>query len=305
MADVTDVGGTEPNGDQTSPQGWYFYGITARDDTLADQVKSIHQMAHGEALRVIEAGAVAVVVQPVPLNEFGPETLAARLDDIAWIEAAARRHHDVIAALHQRRALLPARFGAVYPSLEALRSILADMHDTLRAHLERVEGCDEWGMRLYSDRAVLLRSLDAAYPALAELRSELEVAAPGRAYLLRRKLDDACEQAAHESLRALAEDAHNYLICQTRAVQFSPRAHSAQRARSSSTADERAGGEDEVLRADCLVPRADRDAFTGALEAFAAEHQGMRWMCSGPWPPYSFAMPLAGQSDDHSEKGLP
>lgn len=304
MKDVTETGSAAPESAEPAAQGWYFYGITARDDQLAVQVKRVHGMARGGALEVIEQDMVAALVQPVPLDEFGPAALAAHVEDMAWIEAAARRHHEAIVALHQQRALLPARFGAVYPTPEALRDVLAETRDALRAHLARVEGCEEWDVRLFSDRTALFRCLEATYPELVALRAEMEAATPGRAYLLRRKLDDAQARAAEETLRALAEEAYEHLARHARASQVNPHAQSAQHARDSGAAiGEEAAGEDEVLRADFLVPRAGVDAFTRAMEVFVAAHEGTRWTCSGPWPIYSFAVPLTPQSEVDAKEG--
>ena len=45
----------------------------------------------------------------------------------------------------------------------------------------------------------------------------------------------------------------------------------------------------ELLRAAYLVDRAHVDAFVAAVRALQREHAGLSVLCTGPWPPYSFA----------------
>jgi gas vesicle protein GvpL/GvpF len=45
----------------------------------------------------------------------------------------------------------------------------------------------------------------------------------------------------------------------------------------------------EPLRAAYLVDRAHVDAFVAAVRALQREHAGLSVLCTGPWPPYSFA----------------
>jgi hypothetical protein len=47
----------------------------------------------------------------------------------------------------------------------------------------------------------------------------------------------------------------------------------------------------EVLRAAYLVDREAVDAFVGLVKRLQATHDGLRVLCTGPWPPYSFAQP--------------
>jgi hypothetical protein len=47
----------------------------------------------------------------------------------------------------------------------------------------------------------------------------------------------------------------------------------------------------ESLRAAYLVDRAAVDGFVAAVRALQQEHRGLSILCTGPWPPYSFAEP--------------
>jgi hypothetical protein len=47
----------------------------------------------------------------------------------------------------------------------------------------------------------------------------------------------------------------------------------------------------ELLRAAYLVDRAATDGFVAAVRELQHEHTGLSVLCTGPWPPYSFAEP--------------
>jgi hypothetical protein len=47
----------------------------------------------------------------------------------------------------------------------------------------------------------------------------------------------------------------------------------------------------EVLRAAYLVDREAVDSFVGLVKRLQETHEGLRVLCTGPWPPYSFVQP--------------
>ena len=45
----------------------------------------------------------------------------------------------------------------------------------------------------------------------------------------------------------------------------------------------------ELLRAAYLVDREAVEGFVGLVRRLQAAHEDLRILCTGPWPPYSFA----------------
>src|SRR4051794_24428879 len=104
-------------------RGWYLYGITRRgamDPTRLERgdgdrgaAESASDPARdedeGEPVQVLDCGALAAIVRRVPLAQFSEDALRARGDDTAWIAEMARRHNQVIAAIHEEQAILPAK----------------------------------------------------------------------------------------------------------------------------------------------------------------------------------------------------
>jgi hypothetical protein len=85
--------------------------------------------------------------------------------------------------------------------------------------------------------------------------------ATGRDYLLAKLGDDRAAEALHAPLAALAADA----------CRRPPR------------------GAGERLRGAYLVERGAVDPFRAAVQRLQASHPDMALVCTGPWPPYSFA----------------
>jgi Gas vesicle synthesis protein GvpL/GvpF len=274
--------------------GWYLYGITrhgAPATTQAERGNGARGTAalaldlkgdEGEPVQVLDCGALAAIVRRVPLAQFSAEALRARHDDTAWFAEMAHRHNQVIAALHQQQTILPAKFGSVYARAEDVQTAVAEAQDTLLAQLERVEGCDEWAVHVYAHRPTIEQRAAAEHQRLHQLQHELATAHPGRAYFLQRELDEERAAATEQALRELAQVAYERLARWAVAGRVTPPARS--------TAD--AHGEIEVLRAGFLVRRANADPLLAEVRSCVEGRDGVRCEYSGPWAPYSFAVPI-------------
>jgi Gas vesicle synthesis protein GvpL/GvpF len=258
-------------------RGWYLYGITRDRQPLEGQ-----ELGSG-AEGIASAGLVAVV-RRVSLDEFSPDALRTQAENPVWLETTARQHHAVIAAVHGKQAILPAKFGSVYARQEDVRAALAQQADTLLARLGRVEGCDEWGIHLYGELVAIQQRADEEHEDVRRAREELASASPGRAYLLRRKLEDQRDHALERFLDDLTTRAYACFAAHARAVQVTRRLSSARIDASQHNA--------ELLRAAILLPRDATDAFIQDVQRFAEREDGVHCEYSGPWPPYSFAEPL-------------
>ena len=269
---------------------WYLYGITWRGAGDAPEPVALPGVDGAEPVRRLTCGDLAAIVRRVSRAEFEPDTLQARLGDAAWLEAAVRGHNQVIAAIHQEQAILPAKFGSVYASVEDLSGALEEVQDSLIAQLRSVTGCDEWGLRVYADRQALQRHVAAEAPTMQQLQQEIAAARPGRAYFLQRKLADELAAATEQAIADLASAAYAHLIRWAVAGRVNP--------------PQPPAGDNEVgiLRADFLVRHEAQDTFVAAVGTLGEARQELRCEYSGPWPPYSFAMldERTGDGQGHS-----
>jgi hypothetical protein len=292
---VTTAGGTRTDAGPAAPEtagdaalGWYLYGITRRgapEAVLAEADGGYPDVtgpaaAPGDAapLQLLECSGLAAVARPVLLADFSPAVLQERLRSASELEAMVRGHNRVIDAIHARQAILPARLGMVYADSRDILSALRSACGTLLTQLHRLEGCDEWALHLYADRAAVQDRVATRIPAIGRLREECAAARPGRAYFLERQVRDELEAATRQSMATLAQSAFDRLAGCAVAGQVSAAGPAVD-----------AAGEVEILRAAFLVARDGAEDFHAAVRAAADAGEGLRCEHSGPWPPYSFA----------------
>jgi hypothetical protein len=276
---------TKEQSDQKDEQdvtacGWYLYGITYGEQ-VAEIIAAVAR-GQSEPLQTLEQGQLTAIIKLVPLEEFSAEALRLHAEDLSWLEAMVRGHNRIVESIHQASPVLPAKFGAVYPSREGLQIALAERHDQLLALLHQLEGCDEWGVHLYADHRAL-QQLASEHPSFQSLKSELARATPGRAYLLKRKLADELANITEQALDDVAQASYSCLKQEAVAGQFNARAPISAES-----------GEREVFHALFLVHRDHQAKFVEEVQRLAEEHVELRCEYSGPWPPYSFTR-IAGE----------
>lgn len=287
MTEGRDPAGPGPKSDpQTdlsdTEQGWYLYGLTrqsaltARMRERARDAPATGSWTGSGPLQAIDYRDLAAIVRPVPLSQFDREVIAARVDDVAWLEGVVRGHNEIIATIHRHQAVLPATFGSVYAQREDVRRALERSYDTLLDQLRHLEGTDEWAVHVYANREAVRRHLASTAPSVEQIRRDLQTATPGRAYFLQRKLDDEIDRATSDVLGNLAQTAYDRLAQHAVEAQVAAPGGSA------------GAGDVEVLHAAFLVSRAGGDTFSAELHALEESLDGVRCESSGPWAPYSF-----------------
>jgi hypothetical protein len=189
-----------------------------------------------------------------PLNAVATEHLAAVCAPASDGEVspdALWRHEDVVEALMEDRDLLPVRFGTCLEDESAAVLAVAERYDELAVALDRVRGAVELSLRV----VVADEPTQAAH----------EEPGSGADYL---RAKTRCGVERETAVRVL----HEPLSILARAsLQVSPRSPS------------------ELLRAAYLVDRPAVEGFVGLVARLQSVHPGLRLLCTGPWPPYSFA----------------
>lgn len=266
--------------------GWYLYGIMQLFRTGEPQPAIGDGLDARAPVEMLRCGDLAAVVSRVPLAELGAEAVRVRLQDAIWLEAMVRGHERVVETAHRLRTILPAKFGSVYASPEELLAAVEQTHDMLLARLEQLEGCDEWGVRVYAHHPTIRRRVTMEDTQVLRLQQDLATASPGRAYLLQRKLADLLAVTTDQALCSLAQAGYDHL------ARYAIAGHIGHQP------DLRRGLRDEVelLRAAFLISRPTASAFAEEIRRFTEGEEGLRCEYSGPWPPYNFVAADEGDS---------
>jgi hypothetical protein len=228
----------------------------------------------GRGVRTVAADGLTAVVEDVRLAEFGEEALRAHLEDLDWLEAAARAHHGVIDAVARQGPLVPMRLATVYSDDTHIAAMLAERGADFRSALRRISGRNEWGVKAYAERQP-----EAGDDAAATAVPATPGSGAGAAYLRRRRDQLAAQKNARQAALASAEMIHAELSRYAAQSRLHP-----------PQAPQLTGNKAPmILNAAYLLDSARREDFAAAVTALAGRHPGVRLELTGPWPPYSFA----------------
>ena len=132
---------------------------------------------------------LAALVSRVPLATYNEESLAEHLTDATWTAIRAMRHETVVEYVAKRTSVVPLRFGTIYLERDGIEKMLTGRSRGLEELIEQLRGREEWGVNVFSDRAVLLSTITSVSPVLRELVERAQQASPGQSYLMQKKID--------------------------------------------------------------------------------------------------------------------
>jgi hypothetical protein len=231
----------------------YLYAITDRPDLPVPAEPGLEGMGGCETRPYsVTHQNIAAVVNPLATAKVPPT------EDNVW------RHEAIVEALMADRAVLPVRFGTVLSDEAAVQATLSVHYADFVASLNRVRGRVELGLRVLWEE-------DTPPPQPSPARGGGGERGDGRAYLMARLEEERQRQAWRQRAEALAAELHTPLdrlaVESTHQVLVTPRL---------------------LLTAAYLVERDQAAAFRREVEVLSAAHLELRFLCTGPWPAYSF-----------------
>jgi hypothetical protein len=242
----------------------YVYAITAQPEVRWPALRGLEE-APVFGLRF---GDLAVAVSRVS-REAVPAT-----EDNVW------RHETVVEKMMVSRTVLPVRFGTVLEGGRAVQDVMTEHYADFASDLTRLYGRVELGLRV----------LDQERPEEPPPEARPESAPPavpgerpaygsGRAYLLARSEQERRERTVREQAEALAAELH------------APLAHLAALSTHRVLATPNL-----LLTAAYLLDRPAVASFRQEVETLARDYPHLRFLCTGPWPPYSFVTAAVASS---------
>ena len=249
----------------------YVYAIA--QEGAAPNAEAVDQSRN---FGVVKRKDVAAVFTPVPREEFSQEAIDRRAGDLEWLGAIGYRHQAVVSALMKTTAVIPLRAFTLFSSEDALGAYLDQNAAMLRAMLGRLSGKQEWTLRIEFDPQRWRDALVARVASLRDLQQQIDSSAPGKGFLLGKKLDEerkrASRAAEQEVVREIERAVLDKLACET-------------------VAESREQREGAFPQINVLLNR-DEEARLHELRNHLADRysgDGITLAVSGPWPPYTFA----------------
>ena len=231
----------------------------------------------------LELKGVAAVVSRISAAEFAGGSAESNLTDPAWVVPRACQHERVIEEVMRNSPVLPVRFGTVFSSRRALKTLLADRCDEIAEFLDSVADKEEWAVKGFVDLGRAEASLLTTDPILRERCRRLPET-PGARYLQEKQLHGEAERQAERWSRTLAEQvkvelkSHSLDMCPMRLQSRSVSGRDAEM----------------VLNCAFLLARSGVAHFRVCVERMGSVYaeQGLALELSGPWPPHNFSPPI-------------
>jgi hypothetical protein len=228
----------------------YVYAIQAHDSTPPPDLRGFE----GSMIRNVPWRKLSAVVSSVAESEFRPTAENVLL------------HESVVEAVRRDGKALPVRFGTIVESDASLRHALDERHDVLLADLERLGDKVELGVTvLWQPPAV------AAPEGPSDSLQASDTAGAGTTYLYALLNEHRRERALRDKAQALADELNElvqpHTLDQRLAILPVPRL---------------------AIRATYLLETEQSSAFLKAAGKARERHPDLRYLVSGPWPPYSF-----------------
>lgn len=230
----------------------YLYGISE------SRPASIEQLGVGQAaIEALECDRVVCWIGRVPALTFERD-LARNMENLDWLAAESVSHQRAIAAIANKVDILPVRFGTVFRSESSLRRHVLGRSKELRRDFRRLKGADEWGVKVFVEKA----------------RAPRGKITSGKQYLM-----------AKAALLPRGETSADSKAELSKFQQALGRV-----ALASAPPGTISGGQPGLrFQTTILVKRSDRKKLELVLARFSRRWaEGHKIECTGPWPPYSF-----------------
>lgn len=227
-------------------------------------------------LRLVPHDDVAALVSTLEGDEYTPIQVEQRAADVDWLKPRAVAHDRVVTWASDQAATVPLPMWTIFSDASAVTTALTALTSKLRAHLATVRNAREYTVRLFADLTKVLQHASTLSPQLAERERSIAAAAPGQAYLLRRKLDADRKTEVRNIARAVADETYAALEPHAKAALRDTLPH----------ADDATA----ILNASFLVDTQRYDQFRAALTTLVNRYSdvGFHFDFTGPWPAYHF-----------------
>jgi len=268
-----------PRGGDEEGYGYYVYGIVGGDSSQPVEGLPEEGIDPAYPVYAVPYQAIQAIVSRVSEHEFGQEELEANLNDIRWLDKVYA-HQGILEAVMTRRTLIPVRFCTIYRSEGRVREMLVQHYDDFVDALARLQGKEEWGVKVYCDYKTVAQRVGEISDRVKELRTEMASKSDGVAYFLKKRLEekvaqevervsDECAQRSHDRLSSHAEEA---LINPLQGREITGRK------------------KEMILNGAYLVAEEQLAVFRAELQSLEEEYGnlGLSYEMTGPWPPYNF-----------------
>ena len=251
----------------------YLYAIGRRDHALPAPVEAIDG---SDSVIQLEENDLAAFCTRVDEDAFSQETIDARSSDLEWLGAIGYRHQSVMASLMRGGTIIPLRAFSLFRSEESVREHLRNQHKEFTALLARLDGKQEWTLRIEFDPEKWNASLVHRVETLRILAGDIEGSSAGKAFLLQKKLEEQKKKASREAEESVLAEIEQTILTKLDCLVVSE------------SRQARSGAFPQI---NVLVERDEEAQLEELRDTLTAQYSedGVSLALTGPWPPYTFA----------------
>jgi hypothetical protein len=247
------------------------------------------------SLRCLPIGDLGALIRDVPLQEFGEEALQERMKDPKWLEEQVWNHARVLEAAMKFGTVIPMKFLTIFRTEERLLESLLALDGSLRGLLARLEGKEEWGVKVYCDLHFIQSAVEAQNDGVRQLKAQIAAKPSGTAYLMQKHYEELVRQESRLRLAVHLDSISCRLSSVAQEKKFHPLA-------------QESSSHPMVLNASLLIQKTAFSSLANEVNALRQEYlcRGFEFELVGPFPPYSFsALPVgAGQGESGRLEGV-
>ncbi|MFJ3161288.1 GvpL/GvpF family gas vesicle protein [Streptomyces kanasensis] len=269
----------------------YVYAVARHTGTAAGSRTGLRGLGGAPVVLLTGPSAagrsapLVLAASPVPERDFNERALKKHLEDLEWLEDTARTHNDVVQALALHTTVLPLRLATVYEDDDRARQALAAQHDTFAERIALLDAHMEYGVKIYLK--------PAAAPAGPGVGSgTAPPVSPGKAYLRQRRAQHTAREAVYEQAQEAAAT-----------IEAVASRYASGRVRHPPQRGALTGPAENVLNDAYLVPDGRAAGFRADVEEAVRAFRDIHVEVTGPWAPYSFAMPPSQGDRPVAEQG--
>ncbi|HEV2722814.1 MAG TPA: GvpL/GvpF family gas vesicle protein [Thermoanaerobaculia bacterium] len=242
----------------------YVYAIGRARHPLPDDVEAV------------DGGGLTAFVSPVDEVEFSQPVIDARAKDVEWLGRIGYRHQSVMIELMRGGTIIPLRAFTLFKTHASLKHHLEENREQFEKILERIDGKQEWTLQIEFDPERWRDALSKRVASLGALENDVENAAPGKAFLLRKKLDEERKQASREAEQQVSSEIEQAVL---------------EALKSEVVAESRERRDGAFPQINVLLPRDEEARLQELHDSLARRYtdEGVTLALTGPWPPYTFA----------------
>ena len=251
----------------------YVYAIARAGHPMPDRIEAIDASDHIASVR---ADPLCAFYTSVDGADFSQPVIDARAKDVEWLGAIGYRHQTVMSALMRGGTVIPLRAFTLFANETSLRAHLIEEAAKYAAILGRLDGKQEWTLRIEFDPQRWSDALVRRVGSLRTIAAEAEAAPSGKAYLLRKKLEEEKKRASRDAEQEVVSEVEGAVM---------------QKLACDTVAESRVQRGGAFPQINVLINRDEESRLQDLRDDLSRRYEGdgITLALTGPWPPYTFA----------------